>query len=234
MVEKKLAMLLSLGINSTLGWATQYPEEVVKQFGRFLLYCLARDHDLIHFTHLSQADQKHFLYLHEAYTWSISHQIWFGWAIFTPEIKLLAREVFVRFIENPVRTLGLRVTDFIVHMMDFGKIHRLPRESTFFSDRLKTVQALRSRGWLVHLERRLRINSQLLEAVTSQENERICAAIRASIKEERRNFVPAYIHTTYSFYLAYKPAVDEWYTIRCDGYCKYPPFLQPEETAGVQ
>jgi hypothetical protein len=234
MVKKRLAELFSLDANSTFAWAAQHSDEVVKRFGRFLLHCLARDHDLVHLTRLSPADQRHFRYLHGAYMWIWAHQLWFGWATTTPEVKLLAREVFVRFIENPARTLGLRLNDFIVHMMDFGKIQSLPRGSTLFGDHLKTVQALRSRGWLVQLEKRLRINSHLLEAVASQENEGICAAIRAGIEEERRNFVPAYIHTTYRSFLAHKRAVDEWYIIRCDGYCKYPPLLQPEETAHVQ
>jgi hypothetical protein len=237
MVEKWLAMLLSLDAHSTLGWAAQHPEEVVKRVRRFLLHCLARDHDLVHLTPLSRADRKHFMYLGWAYIRFWHHQIWFGWATTTPEVKLQAREVFVRFIDNPARAFGHRLIGFIGHMMDFWRIHRLPQGSTLFGEtdnRLRTVQALRSRGWLVELERRLRVNSQLLEAVTSQENEGICAAIRAGIEEERRNFVPAYAFTTYRSYLTRDAITDEWYTIRCDGHCKYPPFLQPEEMADVQ
>jgi hypothetical protein len=211
-----------------------------KRARRFLLHCLVRDHDLVHLTALSRADRKHFIYLGWAYIWFWNHQIWFGWATTPLEVKLQAREVFVRFIENPARTFGPGLIAFIRHLMDFWVIHRLPQGSALFGEtdnRLRTVQALRSRGWLVELERRLRINSQLLEAVTSQENEGICAAIRAGIEEERRNFVPAYVFTTYRSYLTHDPATDEWYIIQCDrnasGQALWASTLQPQALSAI-
>src|SRR5436190_19618314 len=74
-VEKHLAALFS----HDLEWATQNPGVILDRVHRFLLHCVARDHDLDYLVPLSQADQQCFIRLATAYQWSLMHKSVYGW-----------------------------------------------------------------------------------------------------------------------------------------------------------
>jgi hypothetical protein len=167
-IEKGLATVLWPDANSTLAWAAQHPTLVVERVRRFLLHCVAQDHDLTHLVPLSQADQEHFKDLVTFYRQSLEHQIVYGWTTTTPQVKLRVSEVFLLFMENPMRCLAFKFTTFIYGFIRY-------QGSAIFDEKGEhkplTIQALRRKGRLNKLESTLRSNSRILDAIAVRENE---------------------------------------------------------------